>query len=55
MNIGEKQGDFAAGAKEVGELDLSKIFSRRPSSICKAYHGHKVGAVGSVMSESGLL
>lgn len=53
MNVGEKYFDFAASAKEVSELDLSKIVSTRSFSLGNAYHGHKVGAVRSVMSEIG--
>lgn len=56
MNIGEKYLDFAAGAKEVSEFDLLSVISQRPvdSFLCDAYHGHKVGAVRSVMSEIGV-
>ena len=54
MNISEKYFDFTAGAKEVSELDLLHIVSPKVlnSFPSNAYHGHKVGAVRSVMSES---
>ena len=53
MDIGEEDFNFAAGAKEVSELDLSSIASKRPvnSFLCNAYHGYEVGAVRSVTSE----
>ena len=56
MNIGEKYLDFAAGPKEVSELDLSSTFSMRPVDyfLCNAYHGQEVGAVRSVMSGMGV-
>lgn len=56
MNIGEKYLDFAAGAKEMSEFDLTSIVSVRPLGTPwgDAYHGHEVGAVGSVMSEIGV-
>ena len=54
MNISEKQLDFTTGAEEVSELDLSFILSSRVLKYihCNAYHGYKVGAVRSVLSES---
>lgn len=56
MNIGEKYLDFAAGAKEMSELDLTSIVRIMPRGcfLCDAYHGHEVGAMRSVMSESGV-
>lgn len=56
VNIGEKYLDFAAGAKEMSELDLTSIVSMRPLIIfwSDANHGHEVGAVRSVMSEIGV-
>ena len=57
MNIGEKYLDFATGAKEMSELDLTPIVRMRPPGyfLCDAYHRHEVGAVRSVMSEIGFL
>ena len=54
MNISEKYFDFTAGAKEVSDLDLLYIVSPKVlnSFPSNAYHGHKVGAVRSVTSES---
>lgn len=53
MNVGEEYLDGAPGAEKVGDLNLSSIVSIRPvdPSLYNAYHGQKIGAVRSIMSE----
>ena len=53
MDIGKENLDFAAGAKEMGDLDLPSTVSTRivDSFFCTDYHGYEIGAVRSVMLE----
>ena len=53
MNVGQKYLDFATGAEEMGDFDLVLTISQRHVDYFPwdAYHTHKVGAVGPVISE----